>query len=197
MTHDLRSLIDLVEAVTRRTMAHKSLDLVTVEDVVRAYVEVDDLRDVLEGHWDQIDWGEDEHGEPLDPQLPQTFEELTDHQVAMVAEYLGPLITYARRALAEASKLDVIPITRRLTKTADLARPLGVHWSYGAEPNPHTAHRGGHILYAQVRNENVDWTTSLARAMFWWEEEREITHVAGSPINILRLDFAPGTQRPA
>jgi hypothetical protein len=191
--NSMRLFINLSEMVIRRTFPHKPFASVRNDDIIQAYIEVDDLRDVMEGHWEQMDHGEDANGEPLYPDLPRRFDDLSDDQVTLIIAWFGGLISQARAALAPVAALDRIPISRRLTTLVDLTRPLGVHWSYGAEANPHTKHRGAHVLFAEVANADVDWTTTLARALFWWEEEREITPVADALVQATRVEFASGT----
>ncbi len=183
--------IKIVEA-SNRTMHPKPLSQVTNADIVQAYLEIEDLRDVLVNHWDQMDHG-DVNGEPLYPPPPRKFSDLTEDQLNIVIEYFGNLIPQARKNLEAISSLDLIPISRRLINLPDIKNPIGVHWSYGVEANPMLAHRGEHILYARVHNKNVDWTTTLARALFWWHEEQEITPAVGTKINLLKIEFAPNT----
>lgn len=187
----MREFIGIIEE-SNRTLPPKPLSQVTDADVIKAYIEIDDLRNVLIGQWDQIDFGED-NGEPIYHPLPRSFSDLTTDQLSVVIRDYQERIQDARANLTEISTLSIIPISRRLKNLPDIKNPVGVHWSYGAAANPWLANHGEHILYAQVNNNDVDWTTTLARAVFWWQEEQEITPASGTKINLLKIEFAPNT----
>lgn len=186
--------MQISEKVTRNTLPHKPLDKVTLMDVVEAFADAPDLRDVFENHWEQMDFGEDATGEPNEPPAPASFKAMSEVDREMFAEYLRILVAQARPYLNEVASQEFIQIKRRLKNLPDITQNLGVHWSLDVELPTHMASYGGHIVYGEITNNQVDWISSLARAIFWWGDEREITPVAGSAIRLTRIDFAPNTR---
>lgn len=196
---EMRQIISLVEQPDRsaRNMPQKPFDQITKADLLHAFFVVADLHDVLENTWYQIDFGNDEHGNLIEIDLPRDPSQLTQQQVdAIVAEIIdGPYrFDRAHKEVGALAALDQIPISRRLNRLSDLSKPLGVHWSYANASYLNTADYGPHTAHAMIDNGSVDWTTTLARALIWWDEEKEITPMQGAKLILSRIDFGPGTE---
>lgn len=199
---DMRDLILIVEAELEedgtpkhRNMPHKPFSNVTVDDVIRAFFDIDDVRDVMEsGWWDDMcgEWFEDMEDEYIP--VPRSSAQLTDDYMDMCREHMTKLIKEALARIAPVAAKQQIPIRRQLNRLSDLSQPLGIHWSWADAEFLNTKHYGSHTIYGLVANENVDWITSIARGTFWWWEESEITPVRGSAITLTRLDFGDGAQ---
>lgn len=181
----MKKFIKIIEDVSRRTLPPKSFDAISDYDVLKAMFEVDDLGEMFDGFWQYSFKGI--------PQ-PDSFDEIQDEQMNVLLRHYRRQIFEARKLLQPIATLSEIPINRRLQKLPDITRPAGVHWSYGIQANEDTAHRGAHILFAKVLNENVDWTTTIARAIFWWSEEKEITPTAGCNLLLTKIEFGPQTR---
>lgn len=118
-----------------------------------------------------------------------------DAWLMVLLHLLRPYIKKSRRRLGQIAQLREIPITRRFERVPDLNKPLGVHWAYGKQALVNNAEDqwfGKNIIYGTVRNDRVDWRTTLARNLLWWFQ-REITPVRGSLIKIIRIDYADGS----
>jgi hypothetical protein len=159
-----------------RTLRHKSFDAVTPIDVAKAMVTIDDLKASLEVDWYDIFGEEDLPGDILEPWHVDTS------TLKKIAAYYAPALRSSKSNLAAISKMQSIPVTRRFAETP--SGDLGVHWSYGETENPLTKGRGENIVKGVVPNNKVDWITTLARAMHWWDAEQEITPVSGDAVAV-------------
>ena len=155
---------------TNRTLPHKSLETVTSADVVNAMLSIDDLRASLEVDWYDILGDQDLPGDITDTWQvdKETFKK--------IADYYAPAIHKIKRLLLPISNQSNIPVTRRFAETP--TGDLGIHWSYGKEHNPITAGRGKNVVSGTINTENVDWITTVTRALHWWDTEKEITPVS-------------------
>jgi hypothetical protein len=196
----MRDLINIVdEEFNRRTTAHKPFAAVTIEDCARAMLDADDLRNILtDGYlWDEC-YSEDYPEEKDPPPIPANSAGLTPEMLARLCKTLARDDSFVvmKEELAGIAQRKTIPICRRLSRLSDLNQPLGVHWTLGhdAHRNADGEHYGPHTVYAEVSSGQVDWITTVARGLFWWHNEAEITPVAGSTVKLIRIDFGPGTE---
>jgi hypothetical protein len=176
----LRALMAVIEEATNQKLYPSDRDIAAAMISNR-----NDLREVLRsGLWDEM------HPEEIIdvPDVPTDPRHLTDWQINAMIEAMEPRLTKARTLLANIAIKGPIPITRRIAEPFDQTKSIGVHWSYGEAPNPHTAERGDFVAFATVDPSDVDWAASTARAVFWWLEEREITIKPNAVLHDLRFE---------
>lgn len=187
----MRKYIDILteEAFVRGTTSHKPLAEVTSEDVVTAWFAASDLLGVIHsGEWWHEAWADPDGDYSKAPPIPNSLSELTSEGRARMARHYAEWIELAREHLVEVARNAVIPVHRYLSRLSDLNQPLGVHWSLGHHETT-LSEFGEHVVDGMVANESVDWVSTLARAVFWWDAEHEISVVAGSSIVLVRLVF--------
>ena len=144
--------------------------------------------------------GEDTDGEPFDPPLPANSAGMTAKEITKVIEWYGGEWRSGRddwknvwNVLMPISKMSLIPVTRRLNRLSDLNEPLGIHWSYGIEPQHGMEHYGANIAFGVVVNKEVDWVCTAARAINSWDLEGEISMLSGAKLELQKIEFASGT----
>jgi hypothetical protein len=190
--HDIIALVEAGLRPKQRTIAHKPFDDVGITDIVHAFFDIDDIRDIMhDGWWEEFPHPEDAAGDPIVPPMPKSSAELTPEQVEMLSAEMTRLFERSKNDIAAAAANAEVPLSRRLNRLSDLSQPLGVHWSYGNRTDLGTETYGEHQIFAVVANGDVDWITTIARGMFWWHEEGEITPVRGSSLKLVKLVFGP------
>ena len=169
----MRHFIDIVEAMG---VAHKPFRAVNTSDVVEAMLVLDDMRATVENDWCLV-FGDDE---PLPGDGDIMVEwSVTSSQFERLVEFYAPMVRETKKKIEPAANLALIPVTRRMDTPPEEGRDSGIHWSFGEAPNRMTDQRGDHILSGYVRNEDIDWVSTIARGLSFWDEEREISVLAG------------------
>lgn len=174
-----------MERYVRNTTAHKPVTEVSLDDVIAAMFEADDLRNVLENQWEDIFHEMDM--EELDiPPITNSYTELAENHRSFVRKYYEDGYRISHDILIDQAS-SVIAVSRALSRLSDLTKPLGVHWSRGHHEG--NSEYGSHFVWGEVTYENVDWITTVARHMFWGNMEDEITIVAGASVRLVSLKF--------
>lgn len=165
---------DLLNVLIETGMRHAetALSAVSIDQVITQLRSGDaDLRDVSDAHYD------------YDPSRIAKAMPGLAHDAGFRADFLT-----AKQRLLPLARMTRITVYRGYRMGPDLTRALGIHWSVAKDVAAYVG--GPNLLTTRVTGEQINWVASVARAVYWWDDEQELSLLPGTRIVVTTMDGA-------